>query len=386
MGLRLLLGLLLVATTARAAAPPADPFCGLATDACATPYVLVMTAFPAETSAVLQRPTMTATDTVVDGPHTFYVGRLGGAPVVVMRTGIGMLNAAAATEAALARFAVGSVLFSGVAGSDENIADVVIPDDWSDGQGVYPVDADLLAAARPLVVTLEDCAQVPPEAPTQEVCMAHVPRIVVGGNGESSDPFGPNPLRCTAGGGAVFGCDDAIRPAAVAQGGAPFPDAVDQETAAVARIATRAGIPFLGVRGVSDGGGDPLGLPGFPSQFFAYYVISAENAARVVEAVLDAVTPDDVPEGLVPGAACNWARAATPACDGVALPPGITRRVDTACGLLTQPLVSRTAARLRTTWRRTARTVARTKKLPRDCRTGLADALRARGAVSPAAP
>ncbi len=382
MGLRLPLGLLVLATTAGAAAPPADPFCGLGSEECATPYVLVMAAFPAETSAVLRRTTVG--DTVVVGPHTFYVGRLGGAPVVVMRTGIGMLNAAAATEAALARFAVGSVLFSGVAGSDENIADVVIPDDWSDGQGVYPVDPELLAASRTIALPLEECAGVPPEAPAQQVCMTHEPRIVVGGHGESSDPFGPNPLRCTPGGGAVFGCDEGIQPAVVAQGGAAFPDAVDQETAAVARIALRAGIPFLGVRGVSDGGGDPLGLPGFPAQFFAYYAISAENAARVVEALLAAVTPDDLPDGVAPGAACNWARAATPACDGVTMPPGITRRVDTACGLLTQPLVSRTAARLRSTWRRAARTVARTKKLPRDCRTTLAGALRARGGVSAA--
>jgi hypothetical protein len=275
MGLRLLLllGLTVLATTARAAAPPADPFCGLATEECATPYVLVVTAFPEETSAVLRRTTVS--DTVVVGPHTFYVGRLGGAPVVVLRTGIGMLNAAAATEAALARFAIGSILFSGVAGSDENIADVVVPDDWTDGQAVYGADADLLAAARTLAVELEDCTPVPPEAPTQEVCMAHVPRIVVGGHGESGDPFGANPVRCTVGGGPVFGCDDAIRPAAVAQGGAAFPDAVDQETAAVARVALRARVPFLGVRGVSDGGGDPLGLPGFPGQFFAYYLISA---------------------------------------------------------------------------------------------------------------
>lgn len=384
MGLRLLLGLLTLAGVARAAVPPADPFCGIAADDCATPYILVMTAFPAETSAVLARTTVT--DVVEVGGRTHWVGRSGGAPVVVVRGGIGLLNAAAATEAALARFPVSAIVFSGVAGSDEDIADVVVPDDWTTGDGVvFPADAALLAAARTLAVALDDCTPVPPEAPTQEVCLDRAPRIVVGGHGESGDPYGTTPLACLAGGGAVFGCDEGVVTNAVAQGGATqFPDAVDMETAAVARVATRAGLPFVGVRGVSDGEGDPLGLPGFPGQFFAYYVIAAENAAAVVEALLDAVTPDDLPEGGTPGAACNWARAAAPACDGVTMPRGITRRVDTACTLLATPLVSRTSARLRTTWRRAARTVARTKKLPRECRMSLSDALRARGAVSPA--
>lgn len=380
MGLRLLLGLLALGGVARAAAPPADPFCGLATDACATPYVLVVTAFPAETSAVLARTDVS--DAVVAGDRTFYVGRCGGAPVVVVRGGIGLRNAAATTQAALARFAISTILFSGVAGSDEDIADVVVPAEWSGVGGVFAVDAALLEAARGLTAPLTECTPVPPSPPGPLVCMGRTPRIVVGGRGESADPFGENPLPCSVGGGAVFGCEDGIVTNAVAQGAPAYPDAVDQETAAVARIAAEAGIPFLGVRGVSDGGGDPLNLGGFPNQFFAYYVISAENAAAVVEALLDAVTPDGLPQGTAPGAACNWARAATPACDGVTIPRGVTRRVDTACSLLTTPLVARTAARIRTTWRRAARTVARAKKLPRDCRSALADALKARGAVT----
>jgi nucleoside phosphorylase len=66
----------------------------------------------------------------------------------------------------------------------------------------------------------------------------------------------------------------------------PAFDAVDQETAAALAVATAHGVPFLGIRGMSDGPGDPLGLPGFPFQFFFYKQIAAENAARVVEAFL----------------------------------------------------------------------------------------------------
>ncbi len=52
-------------------------------------------------------------------------------------------------------------------------------------------------------------------------------------------------------------------------------DAVDQETAAAQAVADAHGVPFLGIRGMSDGPGDPLHLPGFPVQFFVYKQIAA---------------------------------------------------------------------------------------------------------------
>lgn len=63
-------------------------------------------------------------------------------------------------------------------------------------------------------------------------------------------------------------------------------DAVDQETAAAQAVADAHGVPFLGIRDMSDGPGDPLHLPGFPVQFFVYKQIAANNAARVTEAFL----------------------------------------------------------------------------------------------------
>ena len=63
-------------------------------------------------------------------------------------------------------------------------------------------------------------------------------------------------------------------------------DAVDQETAAAQQVADAHGIPFLGIRGMSDGPGDPLNLPGYPFTFFVYKQIAADNAAIVTEAFL----------------------------------------------------------------------------------------------------
>jgi len=66
----------------------------------------------------------------------------------------------------------------------------------------------------------------------------------------------------------------------------PAMDAVDQETAAAQRVADAYAIPFLGIRGMSDGPGDPLNLPGFPFTFVVYKQIAADNAAIVTEAFL----------------------------------------------------------------------------------------------------
>ena len=62
---------------------------------------------------------------------------------------------------------------------------------------------------------------------------------------------------------------------------------VDEETAAVARIAADKEIPFIAFRALSDSsaadrGGDPLMLPGFPVTFFFYAQLAADNAAAVV--------------------------------------------------------------------------------------------------------
>jgi nucleoside phosphorylase len=62
---------------------------------------------------------------------------------------------------------------------------------------------------------------------------------------------------------------------------------VDMETAAIAREAATRGLPYIAFRAGSDGSGDPLGLPGFPAQFYAYYRLAARNAAAATSAFLE---------------------------------------------------------------------------------------------------
>jgi adenosylhomocysteine nucleosidase len=240
----------------------------------------VLSAFPAELMPLAAALEMR--ERVEIGGHPFYTGELAGVRVVLSQTNIGMLNAASTTELLLANFDVAAIVFSGVAGSPHRIGDVTVPLQFRDTAAglTYAAEPLMVALARKLkTVKLERCTDVP--ASGQHVCLRFRPRIFVGGLGESGDPFGAMPFQCQPGGNAVFGCD--IGPlSTVAAQAMPVPDPVsqDMETAAVARVAQAHGIPWVAFRAVSDGPGDPLGLPGFPAQFFAYYNLAAHNAAQ----------------------------------------------------------------------------------------------------------
>jgi nucleoside phosphorylase len=263
----------------------------------APPFVAVLSAFPAELAAVLERATVD--EGVVLGDRVMRVGELGGVRVVMGMTGIGIANATATTAAVLDRFPVTGVVVSGVAGSTLNIGDVTVPNSWMlDDSATYAAYPPWLALANqttaPGLVDLQSCIVVPDhgEAP---VCLPNAPAVVVGGIGHSSG-FENSPVPCTPGGGDVFGCDAV--PASSGSGSAvsmeraavldepTTPVAEDMETAAIAAQAQMRGLPFIGFRAVSDGAGDPLMLPGFPSQFAAYYPLSAHNAAAAATAFL----------------------------------------------------------------------------------------------------
>ena len=245
--------------------------------------IAVLSAFPAELAPVLDRTVVTESREI-DG-RIVRVGTIDGRPVVVTMTGIGLVNAERTTRVILDHFDVAGVVVSGVAGSPRLIADVTVAEAWSLPEGdVYATHGPWLRRARRLAASgrlaFERCTAVPSETP-DPVCMAHEPGLYVGGAGESDDSF-VGAFPCRPGAGDVFGCDvaePAAASAAVARLDAELSPIQDMESAAIAREAAARGVPFIAFRGVSDGNGDPLGLPGFPGQFFAYYRIAAENAA-----------------------------------------------------------------------------------------------------------
>jgi nucleoside phosphorylase len=252
---------------------------------------------------------------VADRRH-FYLGSIGGKQVIVAMTGIGLVNATDTTETACARFSrassisIGAVVFSGVAGGGGrvSIGDVAVPARWTLDNGItfHPVDPGMLAAARTLGVALESVNYL-----RNRIRLKRRPQLLVGGDGSSFDNNNGQAFPCIPNGGAVFGCQPRSAPdrslrytgnffrAAgpwlknalianlnIAWKSDPAFDATDNETAAAQAVADAHGVPFLGIRGISDGAGDPLHLPGFPFEFFFYKQIAADNAARVTAAFL----------------------------------------------------------------------------------------------------
>jgi nucleoside phosphorylase len=317
---------LLIALAVLAAGLAGAPAQGAPEPPCQT-RTLVLSAYPGEADAVLARMTLDEEPArVVDGHH-FYLGTMGGKAVVSTMTGIGLTNAANTTRKALTGFTcanggirIGAVLFSGVAGGAERtkVGDVAIPARWTldDGATWRSVDPALLAAARGLTAPLmrvntagdPACLCTDPNL-IPLVDMGREMAIYTDGDGYSSDALNGEASPCIPGGGDVFGCEPCTAPDRVVdptgtvpgaidwflanvEGGYPAGstkvyDAVDQETAAVQVVADEHKVPFLGFRGMSDGPGDPLNLPGFPFQFFFYRQLAANNAAIAVEAYLE---------------------------------------------------------------------------------------------------
>jgi nucleoside phosphorylase len=268
---------------------------------------LLLSAFPAEADAVLSHTTLDPDPVVVADRRHFYLGAISGKKVIVAMTGIGMVNATDTAETAFARFtdtsSIAAVVFSGVAGGAgrTSIADVAVPARWTldDGTTFHPVDPGMLATAEKLSVALTN------------INLQRRPQVVVGGDGCSSDHNNGVAFPCIPNGGDVFGCQPRGVPdrsllytGNFFQAAGPWLksallsnlrtrltsdpafDATDMETAAAQAVADAHGAPFLGIRGISDGPGDPLHLPGFPFQFFRYKSLAARNAARVTAAFL----------------------------------------------------------------------------------------------------
>jgi nucleoside phosphorylase len=293
------------------------------------PRLLVLSAFPTELGPLLARTHPRGGDAIAVSGHTFYLGELQGHRVVETLTGIGPVNAHRTTRLALSHFRCGGrstitgVVFSGVAGG-KNIGDVNAAARWTqDGKHFTPVNARMLKVATRVMrkhhyhLSRDNFIGDPLCAGTgtdvgPPITVTEVPTFRVGGTGLTTDPFGGKALPCIPGAGDTFGCrpceaEDAAprNPVELLQQLASFvgPTFItgylgstaappghyvnsDEETAAVAEVVRAAHLPFIGFRGVSDGGGDPLHLPGFPFQFFVYRQLSADNAAAVAAAFI----------------------------------------------------------------------------------------------------
>jgi adenosylhomocysteine nucleosidase len=274
------------------------------------PRVAVMSAFEPEWEE-LRAAMAEPADHAVNGT-TFVTGRLEGKDAVLLLTGISMVNAAMVTQLAIERFNVERIVFSGIAGGVDpsfRIGDVVVPARWGQyleavfaretpegwrtpsflgeppfaNHGMifpfhvevdrdpaggperrfwFPADPGMLELAQKVAaeVDLEACVQA-------DSCLAHEPRVVVGGNGVSGQAFVDN---ATFRGYVAETFDARV---------------LDMESAAVAHVAYANRVPFVAFRSLSDlaGGGEG------ENQMGTFLELAAGNAATVVRAFVKAM-------------------------------------------------------------------------------------------------
>jgi adenosylhomocysteine nucleosidase len=270
-----------------------------------SPRLVIMSAFEPELTQ-LRSQTKVTNSYVING-RTYDLGKLAGKDVLLVLSGVSMVNAALTAQTVIDHFDVSAIVFSGIAGGvNPNLAigDVVVPAQWGEYQeqtfarettsgwqassefGNYgmmfpqsisltqkdgkpdneeqlfwlPVSQEMLEVAKDTanVVELSDCIQT-------RVCLEQNPKVVVGGNGVSGPTF----------------VDNASYREWVWQ---TFQaDALDMESAAVAHVAYVNNVPFIAFRSLSDLAG---GGPG-ENEISTFFQLAADNSAKVVIAFLE---------------------------------------------------------------------------------------------------
>ena len=277
-----------------------------------TSRIAVMSAFEPELALLKERLQHPASFSV-NGVE-FSTGLLEGHSVVLLLSGISMVNAAMNTQLVLDRFNVSHIVFSGIAGGVNpglNIGDVTVVERWGqylevlmareitpgvfdtqllDGEEPFPnfgmaftrpvevrsksdsapirkfwfdVDPTMLKVSRQLDgQSLDACDD-------QRQCLDHTPRIVVGGNGVSGSAFVDNA---------------ALREHLYNSFSA---NVLDMESAACAIVAYANSVPFIAFRSLSDlaGGGDGA------NEMHTFLNLAARNSAHVLLSFLERWKP-----------------------------------------------------------------------------------------------
>jgi len=304
---------------ALAAFAAALPFATFAQKMDDTPRTVVMTAFYPEWHSLVPMIKDARAHTI--NGSTFLTGTLEGKPVVLMHSGVSVVNAAMNTQLVLDRFTVKRIVFSGIAGGVDpalSIGDVVVPDNWgqylegsfarrtktgwmppdkghpespanwnfifprgtlitsrvAQMQRVYriPVDAELLALARKVVagISLERC--VPPSDKMRAesaLCLPRTPKVVVGGTGVTAGIYADN---------AAFRIY--LQKAWQAR-------VLDMESGPVMQVAMSNSVPAIVFRSLSDlAGGDQ-----HKNMEYTFEHLASANSAHVVRAFIAAL-PD----------------------------------------------------------------------------------------------
>jgi adenosylhomocysteine nucleosidase len=248
-----------------------------------TPRIGIVSAFGAEADILLAQTTAKRV-WVINGKR-FTTGTLRGNRVVIVLSGVSMVNATLVTQQLIDHFRIERLVMSGIAGGinpAHHVGDVTVPDRWAMPMEVYwnadaktpapcgvagevgclglklataapfggwflrenhvmnaanapqgefrldyPVDAEMLQVVRGLQPALARCGP-------KGACVSEQPRLVVGGRGVSGTAFLANSEYRDY----LFNTLQA--------------ETVDMETAALAHVALSNGVPYIAFRSLSD--------------------------------------------------------------------------------------------------------------------------------------
>lgn len=200
------------------------------------------------------------------GTITFYEGELEGKEIVLLKTGVGKVNAAVGANTVIREFDADKIIFTGVAGAINkklNVADVVISKD------LVQHDVDLTAFDRPMGLIPGE-KKVEFDADSNLIKIAESSAIKVLGKDKvmigriaTGDQFIANKEK-------------------VKFLGEQFQaDAVEMEGAAVAQVAQIYGVPFVVLRALSDKADGEAEIT-----YDEFVQIAANNSAKIVKEML----------------------------------------------------------------------------------------------------
>lgn len=220
-----------------------------------------------EEVAVIKQWMTDVTETSVAGCE-FYSGKLDGRSVVLLKSGIGKVNAAVSTTLLMASFDPSVVINIGSAGgfdAELEVGDVIISD------AVVHHDVDVTAFGYQI-------GQLPqlPATFKADDALIEIAKQAVSKVGQVKAKVG------LVGTGDVFMCE-AERVAKVRQ---QFPElkAVEMEAAAVAQVCHKFAVPFVVVRSLSD-----VADKESPASFEEYLSVAAQNSSLMIRAMLQEI-------------------------------------------------------------------------------------------------
>ncbi|MGB2696801.1 MAG: 5'-methylthioadenosine/S-adenosylhomocysteine nucleosidase [Candidatus Zixiibacteriota bacterium] len=240
--------------------------------------VAIMYAFNAE--GELLRSHMTLEDSLYSLKRIFWIGKIQDKDVIVVKSNVGMTNAAMTAQLLIDRFKPKQLIFTGICGGidpENNIGDIVIPESWATHDyGIYnqegfqpwrmimtlpgkdkpdtliflPVDNDLLKITENI-------------EPDLKPILGRTPKIKIGGKGVSGNSFIDQVEK-----------REELKEKFDAQ-------IVDMESAAVVQVAILNKVPVLVVRSCSDlAGGSGSSTAQFELEEF--FEVAADNSASFV--------------------------------------------------------------------------------------------------------